>query len=265
MAGILRQRSRWARATAVLLAASLASGCLATSERSNYDPLEPLNRRIFAFNNAVDRYALKPVAKGYDAVVPSPVQNSVSNFFKNLWFPVNFVNNLLQGKPRRAGGELGRFVINTTVGIGGLFDPAASWGLEPHPEDFGQTFGVWGIHPGPYIVLPFLGPSNLRDSVGLLGDYGVEGYPLRNVDDTTLYAAQAVQLVNARSRALGSVEAGKAAALDFYVFARDAYYQNRASEIRDGGPVEATQDEDLYGEDLYDDDLYDDEAFDEDN
>jgi phospholipid-binding lipoprotein MlaA len=131
---------------------------LHTQERADYDPLEPLNRKVFWFNDHVDRYVLEPVAKGWDRIAPDPVERSVSNFFVNLRSPVVVGNDLLQGKVKDGASDLGRFAVNTTVGVVGFFDYATRLGLPKHVEDFGQTLGWWGVPAGPYLVLPLLGP-----------------------------------------------------------------------------------------------------------
>src|SRR5512140_45443 len=142
----------------------------ATGVANNHDPLEGMNRAVFWFNDQVDDYVIEPAAKGWDKIAPDRVKKSLSNFFQNLRFPIIAGNNLLQGKPIQSASDVGRFVVNTTVGVLGFFDPASDWGLAPHNEDFGQTLGYWGVPPGPYLVLPFVGPSNPRDAVGLAAD-----------------------------------------------------------------------------------------------
>src|SRR5215470_10470772 len=141
----------------------LLGGCAAENFRPDYDPLEPVNRKIFWFNDQVDNYVLEPVATGWDWAIPHVVQRSISNFFANVRFPIDLINNLLQGKLKNSASEVGRFAVNTTVGVLGFFDPATGWGMEAHQEDFGQTLGVWGVPPGAYLVLPIVGPSNPRD------------------------------------------------------------------------------------------------------
>lgn len=204
----------------------------------NDDPLEPFNRAMYTFNDKLDRYFLKPVAKGYRAVVPSPARTGVSNFFNNLREPIVFINDTLQGKFKHAAGDLGRFVTNTTIGIFGLFDVATHFGLEQHNEDFGQTLGVWGVKEGPYLVLPFFGPSNFRDGVGLYADY--QAYPPSHMEEqSTASKLYLLQTISTRAQLL---EAGdileQAAGQDPYVFVREAYRQRRRSLIRDGASAE---------------------------
>lgn len=247
-------RSRLTLAAAALCCAML-SGCAAGAARTDHDPLEPMNRKIFWFNDQVDSYVLEPVATGWDAVTPASVQRAVSRFFDNLRFPIVTANNLLQGKLERTGTSIGRFGINTTVGLLGFFDPAASWGLEAHPEDFGQTLGWWGVAPGAYLVLPFLGPSDVRDTVGLAADYAATVYPffVSTLADTLIVTgAQGVNVVNERARFLKEVGDARAAALDYYVFVRNAYLQHRRAVVGDSTAIEGEREDDLYGDDLYD-------------
>jgi phospholipid-binding lipoprotein MlaA len=213
----------------------MLSAC-ATTGGGARDPLEPLNRAIFGFNEAFDQVLLKPVAQGYRAVLPELIRTGVTNFFSNIEDVWIAVNNLLQGKPKEALQDAMRVAINTVIGLGGLIDVASDAGIEKHNEDFGQTLGRWGIGSGPYIVLPFLGASTLRDGIALLGvDYAVE--PVWNLNHiptrNTLYAGRAV---NNRADALDAVRIIEEAALDKYRFVRDSYLQRRRSLIYDGDP-----------------------------
>ena len=200
------------------------------------DPLERVNRVIYRFNNRVDRAVLKPVTKIYDALLPDLVQHSVSRFFSNLLSPTVILNDALQGKMRQSAADTGRFVVNTTVGIAGLFDVATKIGLPPHDEDFGQTLGVWGVGAGPYVVWPILGPKNLRDSVGWVGDYSTQ--PITYVDDARdQWGLWALNLVDTRANLLGvSSVLEQAAGHDEYLFVREAYGQRRTNLIYDGNP-----------------------------
>lgn len=197
------------------------------------DPLEPVNRAIFWFNDKLYFYLLKPVARGY-RIVPVPVRQSVSKFFSNIYTPVRFVNSTLQLKFRDAGTELLRFGINTTVGILGLFDPARNyWHIQKKREDFGQTLGHYGIGQGLYLVLPFFGPSSLRDGVGLFLDG-------RYLDPVFLYIGdfwlrtevRGFKLVNGLSLDKDTYESIKRDALDPYAFIKNAYVQKRAGLVR---------------------------------
>ncbi len=205
------------------------------SEKQVYDPLEPVNRVFFAFNDKLYFYLLKPVATVYDGVVPYDFRKCVANAFDNLLAPVRAVNNLLQGKGRSCAVELGRFAINSTVGLAGLADPAGrEFGLERQPEDLGQTFGVYGLGGGPYICWPVLGPSNARDTVGLVGDSFLEPLPYLGVDEMgTRLALKGGERVNKISLDIGAYERFKDLSFDPYVALRNAYSQHRNSLILD--------------------------------
>jgi len=213
------------------------------------DPLEGFNRAMYRFNDKFDRYLLKPVAKGYRAITPKPVSRGISNFFSNLHDPGIMLNNLLQGKPKQAGSDLGRFLVNTTLGIAGLFDVASKMGMEKHNEDFGQTLGKWGVGEGPYLVLPFLGPSNLRDGPALVVDW--ETYPPNHMEEqSTRNKLLVVEVVDKRAQYL---EAGdileQAAGQDPYIFVREAYRQRRVNQIYDGNPPQAAPPPGLFEDD----------------
>lgn len=219
-----------ARAAAMLLAALQLCGCAHSPPDDPRDPVEPMNRVVFSINDTLDKYALRPAAKGYVKVVPSPVRKGVNNFFANLFYPRVAVGNLLQGKPKQAASDAGRFLINTTIGIVGIFDVATPLGLARHREDFGQTFGVWGIGPGWYLVLPFYGPSTNRDLVGRVFDGHLN--PLTYTDRDTQLAAMLVYAVDKRSEFLGADRLIEDA-FDPYLFVRGAYLERRESMIRD--------------------------------
>jgi phospholipid-binding lipoprotein MlaA len=210
-----------------------------------HDPWEGMNRGIFSFNEGLDRWILEPVATGWDFVMPDPVERAIARVFHNASFPVRFVNDLLQWKPLAAAQDAGRFALNTTAGIGGLFDPASEVGLPNSDEDFGQTLGVWGVPPGPYLVLPLLGPSNPRDTGGLVVDSATLVYPYFlpfwiNATST------AVGIVNRRSRLLETIREERAAAFDFYVAVRNAYVQRRENQVADRQPKSEQEGDDLY-------------------
>lgn len=204
-------------------------GTTLDSERS--DPFSGYNRAMTSFNDGVYVYLFDPVARGYRFAVPEFGRRGIANFFHNLLFPLRFVNNTLQGKFLNAGEEFLRFCINTTIGILGFWDPAEEWfGLEAHDEDFGQTLGVWGVGPGPHVVLPFLGPSNLRDLSGKAPDYYLD--PLRYVDPTKdQYALRVYDVINDTSLHIGEYENLRKDAFDLYPFLRDVYEQNRRKKI----------------------------------
>jgi phospholipid-binding lipoprotein MlaA len=247
----------------VLWGAVLLGGCATPGATLESDPWEPMNRRIFWFNEQLDGYVLEPVAKGWDAITTPQVQRAVDRFFANMRFPVRLVNNLLQAELLGAAHETGRFVVNTTVGVLGLFDPAERWGLQAHPEDFGQTLAVWGISSGPYLVLPLFGPSNPRDTAGLVGDITVHESvwgmnPTWDTSDGLPATAWAVSVVNARAILLEPLKQAREASVDYYVFVRNAYLQRRRIAIEGVQDVPQSNGEDLYDDSLYDDALYDD-------
>ena len=195
----------------------------------SYDPWEPLNRRVHRFNNAVDRRIAKPLAQAYVKVVPRPVRLGVSNFFSNLGQPVSALNALLQGKPKVAAQAIGRFALNTTLGVGGLFDPATDAHLPNHSEDFGQTLGIWGWKRSRYVELPLFGPRTVRDVFGLVGDAPLS--PLRQVQpDPDRIFLQGLQLVDVRTQ-LFSVDRMREGAADDYTLVRDAWLQRRRYQI----------------------------------
>ncbi|SJZ97984.1 MlaA family lipoprotein [Novilysobacter spongiicola] len=194
-----------------------------------YDPWEPYNRRMHRFNNAVDRTVARPLARAYVAVVPRPVRLGVSNFFSNLGQPVAAVNALLQGKPKQAAHAIGRFTLNTTLGIGGIFDPASDASLANRSEDFGQTLGTWGWQRSRYVELPLFGPRTVRDVFGMVGDAPLS--PLRQVsDDATRIPLQGLQLVDVRTQLLATDSLREGAA-DDYALVRDAWMQRRNYQI----------------------------------
>lgn len=208
-----------------------------------WDPIEGVNRKMFWFNEQLDRWVMTPAAKGWNWLAPDAVQRSISRFFDNSQLPVVFVNDLLQGKPKAAAVDAGRFLANTTIGLAGFLDPAAEWGLADHDEDFGQTLAVWGAGPGPYLVVPFWGPSNIRDGAGALTDNAwVWFVPVWYA--TT--AARAGWAINDRSLVLREVDEARKASLDFYVAVRDAYAQRRRRMIADEIDTRVHDEEDLY-------------------
>jgi len=223
------------------LVVSMLAGC-ATSGNPK-DPLEGFNRAMFAFNDALDAVAIKPVAQGYEAVMPAPLRTGVTNFFANIADLFIGINNLLQGKPEQALSDLGRVVINSTIGILGLFDVASEAGLEKHEEDFGQTFGRWGVGDGAYLVLPFFGPRTVRDTAGLALD--VKTDPVAHLSDVaTRNSLLALRLIDNRADLLPADKVIEQAALDKYSYVRDGYLQRRRSLIYDGNPPRSLDNED---------------------
>jgi len=196
------------------------------------DPFERANRATFAFNEALDRRIARPVAQGYRNVTPDPIETGVSNFFSNAAYPTVLVNNLLQGKFKDVLNDTGRLLLNTTLGLGGLLDPATAAGLARNDEDFGQTLGRWGVPSGPYVMLPLLGPYTLRDSFGSLADEFTEPRQYLSDDSTRLQLWAAVQLEK-RARLLDA-DALLAQAGDRYVLVRSAYLQRREYQVLDG-------------------------------
>lgn len=214
----------------------LASGCAtlqAPTEKK--DPFESYNRAMFEFNDGFDLHVLKPVAEGYEAVVPAPVSNSVSNFFSHLDDVIVIINDVLQLKFEQTLSDVGRFTFNSTFGLLGLFDVATPMALPKHNEDFGQTLGHWGVGSGPYLVLPLLGPSTVRDGSGLVVDWQAD--PIARIEDTPAYwGSIGLKAVDTRAGLLRASRILDTAALDPYVFLRDAYLQRRNNLVYDGNP-----------------------------
>lgn len=223
----------WRAVLLVLLSLTLAA-CTTTGSRSSEarDPLEPINRVAHQFNEDLDRALLRPIARGYAKILPEPVQIGVSNVFFNAKYPVTMVNNALQGKFVPAFSDLGRITLNTTLGIGGLFDPATAVGLERYDEDFGQTLGAWGVPSGIYVVVPFLGPYTLRDGIGSIVDDFAEPRSYLE-DDSTRYGLWAGDKFDRRVRLLDA-DAVLDRTGDSYAFIRSAYLQRREFLVKDG-------------------------------
>lgn len=211
----------------------LLGGC-ATSGNPK-DPIEGFNRAMFDINDALDKGFVKPVAQAYDTVLPPQLRTGISNFFGNIDDVFIAVNNLLQGKVTSAASDVGRVFLNTTIGVAGIFDVATEFGLEKHDEDFGQTFGRWGVSDGPYLVLPLLGPSTVRDSFGQALDINFD--PAANIDKVpTRNSTVALRGINDRARLLPTDKIVEEAALDRYAYIREAYLQRRRSKVYDGEP-----------------------------
>jgi len=225
----------------------LILGCASSGPE---DPWRAANRPIFAFNEGLDRSLFEPIAEGWHALLPDRVEQSITNLFDNLGMPWVFVNDLLQGKPGDSGNDFSRFAVNTTVGIGGLFDCASKLGIPKNDEDFGQTLGVWRVPPGPYMVLPLFGPSSPRHTVGRVID--LAGNPFSYLHNVTLrIAAGTLNLLNARAQILEPVRENRSSAIDYYVFIRSAYVQNRLREVH-GDEQGSDQDlDDLYSPDAF--------------
>lgn len=216
-----------------LVSLAMLGGCASTGNPR--DPIEPLNRGVYQFNDALDKVLLKPAAEVYRGVLPQFVRTSVSNVFSNINDVIVALNNLLQGKFIDSISDVGRIAVNSTIGVLGIFDVATHFGLEKHDEDFGQTLGYWGIGDGPYLVLPLFGPKNLRDTVGLFVDYKTD--PITYIDPTRdRNIVQGVRIVNRRAELLETSKILETAALDPYEFVRDAYIQRRRNLVHDGSP-----------------------------
>jgi phospholipid-binding lipoprotein MlaA len=244
-------------ASALLLAAAVAlGGCAsvpaggaapaaaAPAAANPVDPWENWNRKVFAFNDSVDEAVLKPVAEGYRKVVPQLVRTGIGNVFGNIGDIWSAANHLLQGK-LHSGLDMGmRVVTNTVFGLGGLLDPATEVGLTRRSEDFGQTLGVWGLKPGPYVVLPLLGPSNVRDTGGFIVDRAGVSPSQLATQDALSYSITALELINTRANLLATTKLVGEVALDRYSFIRDAYLSRRLDQVHDGAPpLEAFEDE----------------------
>jgi len=263
-------RPRLSRLAAAAAAALVAAGPASAgadpdpvpADRLQHDPWEPLNRRTFWLNEQIDRFALEPLAIGWDFVLPDRVQISLRGVYDHLRLPVIAANDALQLKPVAVAEDIGRFAINTLWGLMGIWDAAAMVGLEANDEDFGQTLGYWGVPPGPYLVLPLFGPSSPRDTLGLGGDAGI-GYGAWFAAGIPIFATASmtvVDVVNRRSLLLDEIRAEREAAFDWYVFVRNAYLQNRERRVQDLLEEDGGDDleEDLYevDEESDEDDLY---------
>lgn len=246
----MKQSRRQRRVLAVAaIAASLVLGGCATVQQARggpgqkLDPWESWNRKVFAFNEDLDKYVLKPVATGYSKVVPQPVRRGVDNFFANAADAWSAVNNILQGKGQAAFEDVVRVTTNSFFGIGGIFDVASEIGIERHKEDFGQTLGRWGFGAGAYIVWPLLGPSTVRDSIAMPLDRAASPALLIN-DGQAQVGLTVLQIVNTRANLLGASQVLDDIALDKYTFLRDAYLQRRRSLVYDGNGPDADGDGD---------------------
>lgn len=218
----------------VVLLALLLGGCASNGDPR--DPLEPMNRSIHRFNEKVDEVALKPIAKGYVAVLPSPIRTGVRNVFSNVGDVRVFANNVLQLKLEAATSDFLRVAFNTTFGLLGVLDVASEMGLTKHNEDFGQTLGHWGLGSGPYVVLPLLGPSNVRDTAGFVVDTTYTDLVSELDPAGSRNAAVALRIINARADLLSAKNAIDTAALDGYEFTRDYYLERRRAQVHDGTP-----------------------------
>ena len=253
-------RASWRRiALLSAFVAVLGAAAPSSAQPSAGDPLETFNRGSFQFNLFLDRLLLKPIAQTYRFVTPSFVRTGVSNFLFNLKTPVTVANDLLQGEPHRATESVGRFMFNTILGFGGLVDVGGMLGMpERHTEDFGQTLAVYGVEPGPYIMLPLLGPSNPRDIAGLVVDFVFD--PLTFVVPTEVgVARRGAAVLSFREENIETIDELQRTSIDFYAATRTLAQQFRENEIRNGAPAPL---DDAYGEDIYDESIFD-EDFDD--
>jgi len=225
-----------ARRTALLIAALLLSACATTEQKtapSPRDPYERMNRSVYRFNDNMDRAFLKPAAKGYRAVVPSVARKGIGNALSNLSYTTTLANDVLQLKLKRAVEDIVRLLFNTTVGLGGLWDPATKMGIPRNDEDFGQTLGHWGVPPGPYLMLPFFGPATVRDTPGLAVDLLVTDGSHYIEEDKIRYSVLAIDVLDHRV-ALLPLDETLAGTYDPYAFIRNAYLQRRDFLVKDG-------------------------------
>ncbi|WP_043753790.1 MlaA family lipoprotein [Imhoffiella purpurea] len=232
-----------------VLTAALLGGCASNPGRvaDPRDPLEPYNRAVYRFNTDFDRAFMQPVAKAYQAVTPEPVDRGITNFFNNIADFTSAVNNILQFKMSRAGSDVGRIFINSTVGVLGFVDVATNVGLPSYKEDFGQTLGYWGVEPGAYFVLPLLGPSSIRDTIGLAGDLYTD--PLINIrEEKVSWGLVGLRAVDRRADLLTAGQILEDAAIDPYSFLRDVYLQRRQNLVYDGNPPVAEGQEDFWND-----------------
>jgi phospholipid-binding lipoprotein MlaA len=228
------------RAAAVASIALLAAGCAATPGRTTADDRwEGFNRGVYKFNDAVDRAALKPVAKGYRRITPRWMRVGIGNFLGNLEYPATAVNQFLQGKPKMGLRDTGRFLLNSTLGVAGLFDVATSVGLEANDEDLGQTLAVWGVGSGPYLTLPFFGPSTLRDAPTRIADFVFDPLSYTDPPWEVIWGVRALEVVHSRAELL-TLDPTLQRTYDPYAFIRDSWVQQREFAIFDGNPPPET-------------------------
>ncbi|MBL8551555.1 MAG: VacJ family lipoprotein [Hyphomonadaceae bacterium] len=233
------QAKKWlalaTRALAPLVAAT-ALCAPAYAQNRDYDPWERTNRKLFAVHEAVDKAALGPTAREYRRVTPTPVRSGVSNFLRNLRGPQIFANDLLQGEFKRAGATAARFTINSTLGVAGVFDPAAQMGIERHSEDFGQTLAVWGVPSGPYVFIPVLGPTSVRDGAGAIANFALDPFTWMDFrgDDEFMVFRTGMTALAARESVIEAVDNVRQSSIDPYVTIRSTYGLLRESSIRNG-------------------------------
>ncbi len=251
MSGYRNHRSLVAAVCAVFVLS--IAGCASTpsQQRDPRDPWEGYNRGMHKFNTDFDNAFMKPIAKGYQLITPEPVDRGITNFFNNIADITSAVNNLLQFKLNRTGSDIGRIAVNSTAGVLGFFDVATNLGLPSYKEDFGQTLGYWGIESGPYFVIPILGPSSARDTVGLAGDIVVDPFFSINKDEV-YWGVIGLRVIDRRADLLTASTILEEAAVDPYTFLRDAYLQRRRNLVYDGNPPDNDYEADFWDDDIED-------------
>lgn len=227
-------KERIGRGLLTLVLAALVSACATNTPKGPNDPWEKQNRKFYNFNDSLDRKFFTPVAKGYVAITPKPVRASVTNVFENVGYLNVIANDLLQGKLTNFAADSGRFIVNSSIGLGGIFDPATSLGLPAHDEDFGQTLGKWGAGEGRYLVLPLMGPNSFRDLPDIATSMALN--PLTYISAVVTVPLGVLNLINMRANLLEATNIRDQAALDPYTFVREAYRQMREFKIYDGNP-----------------------------
>lgn len=238
-----------------MLGFGLVTGCTTLEGPKNPDdPFESFNRSMYTFNEKLDEYALKPIAEGYQAITPDPVDTGITNFFNNIGDVLTLINDLLQLKLDHAAKTSARIVFNTTIGLFGIMDVATDFGLERHEEDFGQTLGYWGVDSGPYLVLPFFGPSSVRDGLGFAADVTELDLVYDDMSLEHEVGLLSLKYIDKRADLLKAKDIVDETAPDPYAFIRDAWKQRRKNQVHDGSPPEENIDE-LFEDDLFTDDI----------
>jgi phospholipid-binding lipoprotein MlaA len=234
----LLRLNQWRQLSALVLLSGVLAACADAESRRENDPLEPMNRTVFDANDAVDKAVALPIAKAYVEVVPEFARTGVHNFLENLDLPVTFANDVLQGELDRAAHTFARLTINTTIGIGGLIDVASDADLQEHTEDFGETLAVYGVDEGPYLVLPLFGPSNPRDTAGMVVDVFLDPLTYAKYHNKWLWANLRIagEFLDARSRNIDALDTIERGSIDYYAAMRSLYRQHRENEIRNGRP-----------------------------
>jgi len=257
MTSLHRSRRRRCLLIAGCLSVFMLAGCASNPHSgSTYDPVEKVNRGMYWFNSKLDKFLLKPLSDGYIAIVPKQGRQLVSNVFDNALYVDTILNDFLQGKGAQGASDVGRFTVNSTIGIGGLFDPATSMGMEKHEEDFGQTLGVWGVNQGAYFVFPVYGPNTARDAPGLAVSTATSGVFWAGVflNPAASIPIAVLAAIDERSRAENAIRFVNESALDPYVFTREAWVQHRTYLIYDGDPPDTGFEDDFGDDELGDED-----------